>query len=278
MLTTAGGGKSLSPTAGQQIAVCEEVAFAWRDVLFMINSCKDISFVLSCKVKQSWETANIFIVFLHGKSLCTIRNLLLPGCIRNYGHAIRNLSTRMFTASPYICSVIQKEPIYRMIMNKKVLILSSSPRRGGNTDTLCDEFMRGAIEGGNEAEKIFLRDKTIHYCTGCSTCSLRQKPCPQKDDAAGLIEKMLQADVIVLSTPRLLLCNERPTENLPRPLLRALYGNEQQRILFHRCRCRGRSGASGTGAHVRQPHGIYRLSGKSYSPRSVACHRCLACR
>ena len=69
-------------------------------------------------------------------------------------------------------------------MTKKVLILSSSPRRGGNSDTLCNEFMRGAIESGNEAEKVFLRDKTIHYCTGCSTCSLHGKPCPQKDDAA----------------------------------------------------------------------------------------------
>ena len=40
-------------------------------------------------------------------------------------------------------------------MTKKVLILSSSPRRGGNSDTLCNEFMRGAIESGNEAEKVF---------------------------------------------------------------------------------------------------------------------------
>ena len=43
-------------------------------------------------------------------------------------------------------------------MTKKVLILSSSPRRGGNSDTLCNEFMRGAIESGNEAEKVFLRE------------------------------------------------------------------------------------------------------------------------
>lgn len=86
-------------------------------------------------------------------------------------------------------------------MTKKVLILSSSPRRGGNSDTLCDEFMRGAIESGNEAEKFFLRDKTIHYCTGCSTCSLHGKPCPQKDDAAEIIEKMVAADVIVMATP-----------------------------------------------------------------------------
>ncbi|MCC8172546.1 MAG: flavodoxin family protein [Parabacteroides sp.] len=86
-------------------------------------------------------------------------------------------------------------------MAKKVLILSSSPRRSGNSDLLCDEFMRGAVESGNETEKIFLRDKTVYYCTGCSTCSLYNKPCPQKDDAAGIIDKMVAADVIVMGTP-----------------------------------------------------------------------------
>ena len=40
-------------------------------------------------------------------------------------------------------------------MAKKVLILSSSPRRGGNSDTLCDEFMRGAAESNHEVEKDF---------------------------------------------------------------------------------------------------------------------------
>ena len=80
-------------------------------------------------------------------------------------------------------------------MAKKVLILSSSPRRGGNSDTLCDEFMRGAMESGNEVEKIFLRDKIINYCTGCSTCSRYNKPCPQKDDTAEILEKMIRAVV-----------------------------------------------------------------------------------
>lgn len=39
-------------------------------------------------------------------------------------------------------------------MSKKVLIISGSPRKGGNSDLLCDEFMRGAVEAGNEVEKI----------------------------------------------------------------------------------------------------------------------------
>ena len=83
---------------------------------------------------------------------------------------------------------------------KNVLILSSSPRRGGNSDTLCDEFMQGAIESGHRVEKVFLRDKTIHPCTGCGVCSQYKKPCPQKDDAAEIIGKMLAADVDRKST------------------------------------------------------------------------------
>lgn len=84
---------------------------------------------------------------------------------------------------------------------KNILILSSSPRRGGNSDTLCNEFLRGAREAGASAEKIFLGDKTIRYCTGCSVCSLHGKPCPQKDDMSEILEKMLAADVIVMATP-----------------------------------------------------------------------------
>lgn len=84
---------------------------------------------------------------------------------------------------------------------KKILILSSSPRRGGNSDTLSDEFMRGAVDAGHAVDKIFLRDKTINYCTGCSTCSLYGKPCPQKDDMPEILDKMIASDIIVMATP-----------------------------------------------------------------------------
>lgn len=55
-------------------------------------------------------------------------------------------------------------------MSKNILILSASPRRAGNSDLLCDQFMLGAQHSGHTAEKIFLRDKKINYCTGCGTC------------------------------------------------------------------------------------------------------------
>ena len=74
-------------------------------------------------------------------------------------------------------------------MNKNVLILSSSPRRGGNSDRLCDAFLQGCKGGGGGGGEIFLKDKHINYCTGCGICSMYGKPCPQKDDAAEVIEK-----------------------------------------------------------------------------------------
>lgn len=85
-------------------------------------------------------------------------------------------------------------------MAKNILIISASPRRHGNSDTLCDRFMEGALESGNTVEKISLKDKKIGYCTGCGYCFNTHK-CSQKDDMAEILDKLLAADVIVLATP-----------------------------------------------------------------------------
>lgn len=81
-----------------------------------------------------------------------------------------------------------------------MLILSSSPRRNGNSDMLSNHFQAGANETGNSTEKIFLRDMNINYCTGCGSC-FASKKCSQKDDMAGILEKMISVDVIVMATP-----------------------------------------------------------------------------
>jgi len=86
-------------------------------------------------------------------------------------------------------------------MAKKVLILSGSPRKGGNSDLLCDQFMLGAQEAGNPAEKIFLRDKKIDHCIACGACQGNGGRCVQQDDMAEILDKMIRADVIVMATP-----------------------------------------------------------------------------
>jgi len=85
-------------------------------------------------------------------------------------------------------------------MSKNILVLSSSPRRGGNSDLLSDQFTAGAQEAGNQVEKIFIKDRKINYCTGCGSC-FNGKSCPQKDDMAEILEKMIAADTIVMATP-----------------------------------------------------------------------------
>lgn len=84
---------------------------------------------------------------------------------------------------------------------KKILVLSASPRKGGNSDLLCDEFIRGEAEMGNTVEKLWLSNYKINYCTGCGLCSEFGRACPQQDDMAVILEKMIQADVIVMATP-----------------------------------------------------------------------------
>ena len=84
-------------------------------------------------------------------------------------------------------------------MSKNVLILSGSPRKGGNSDLLCDEFLRGAQEAGNLVEKVFLRSKKVAPCSACYAC--KKGPCAIQDDMTEILEKMLAADVIVMASP-----------------------------------------------------------------------------
>ena len=85
-------------------------------------------------------------------------------------------------------------------MTKKVLILSGSPRKQGNSDLLCDEFMRGALEVGHTVEKIRVQEKKVAYCTACYTCRDTGN-CAIKDDMANIMQKMIDCDVMVLASP-----------------------------------------------------------------------------
>ena len=85
-------------------------------------------------------------------------------------------------------------------MSKKVFVISTSPRKGGNSDTLADALVRGAQEAGNDVEKVTLCDKTIGFCRGCLACQSTQR-CVIHDDADPIVQKMQMADVLVFATP-----------------------------------------------------------------------------
>ncbi|MFX1338095.1 MAG: flavodoxin family protein [Promethearchaeota archaeon] len=85
-------------------------------------------------------------------------------------------------------------------LQKLVLGIVGSPRRGGNTEILVDEVLAGAEEAGASIEKIILNEMNIGPCQACNTC-YKTGQCKQDDDMTGLLEKMEQAETWVLGTP-----------------------------------------------------------------------------
>ena len=83
---------------------------------------------------------------------------------------------------------------------KKILILSASPRKKGNSDILSQQFKNGAEEAGHSVEQIYLYDKNIGFCRACYACFKTGK-CVLQDDMADLLEKIQSADVLVVATP-----------------------------------------------------------------------------
>ena len=85
-------------------------------------------------------------------------------------------------------------------MKKNILILSTSPRKNGNSQMLAREFARGAEEAGHNVELLSLHDKTIGFCKGCLACQKTQR-CVIHDDADAIVRKMKDAEVIAFATP-----------------------------------------------------------------------------
>jgi len=105
-----------------------------------------------------------------------------------------------------------------------ILILSGSPRKGGNTELLAESFAKGAA-AHHHMEIVSVRDYTVNPCLGCNACfktngrSSESHPssledgrvvtdegeangiCAQKDDMAIIYEKMNQADMLVIASP-----------------------------------------------------------------------------
>jgi len=83
---------------------------------------------------------------------------------------------------------------------KKIVILSSSPRKGGNSETLARKFMEGALASGHQVDFISLREYDLGYCKACYACRKLGK-CFQNDGMDVIGEKLLAADAIVFATP-----------------------------------------------------------------------------
>ena len=84
-----------------------------------------------------------------------------------------------------------------------VLGINGSPRgKSSHTDYILQPFLEGASQAGACTETIYLKDHKIKPCTGCFTCWLvTPGECVLKDDMSWILEKVMNANVMVFSTP-----------------------------------------------------------------------------
>ena len=83
---------------------------------------------------------------------------------------------------------------------KRVIVISTSLRRGSNSDILADQFVEGAKAAGNEVKRISLVGKDIQFCKGCLACH-KLGHCVINDDVNDIMAKVLKSDVVCWATP-----------------------------------------------------------------------------
>ena len=82
----------------------------------------------------------------------------------------------------------------------RVLGIFGSPRRGGNTDFLLEEALRGGEKEGAKTERLYLSEIAITPCKECHGCD-RTGNCVILDDMQKIYPKLLEADVVILASP-----------------------------------------------------------------------------
>ena len=82
----------------------------------------------------------------------------------------------------------------------RVLGIAGSPRRGGNTDLLLAEVMRGAASSGAKVRTITLNELTIAPCQHCDGC-LETGRCKVEDDMQMVYSELMKAYRLVLASP-----------------------------------------------------------------------------
>ena len=86
-------------------------------------------------------------------------------------------------------------------MARNIAVVIGSPRKGGNTWMLAEEFIRGAEEAGHHVEVIDAGSANIAGCIGCEYCFSHEGECFRKDDMTPFYDVLHRSDTIVYTTP-----------------------------------------------------------------------------
>lgn len=83
----------------------------------------------------------------------------------------------------------------------KILVLTGSPRRNGNTDLMVEAFIEGMVENNNDVVRIDTARSKINGCLNCGYCGLHNGECVLKDGMNDIYSQIQEADMVVFATP-----------------------------------------------------------------------------
>lgn len=86
-------------------------------------------------------------------------------------------------------------------MGKKIMVITGSPRKNGNSLAMTESFIKAAEAKGHTVTRFDAAFKNVGGCHACMTCYSTGKACSYDDDFNTIAQDILDADVVVFSTP-----------------------------------------------------------------------------
>ena len=83
---------------------------------------------------------------------------------------------------------------------KKILLLTTTPTRGGNGDALMEAAEEAARDCGAEVTRLNVRELDIHPCRGCYGCAATGE-CVQKDDFRRVLNALHECEGLIAEAP-----------------------------------------------------------------------------
>lgn len=86
-------------------------------------------------------------------------------------------------------------------MGKKIVVITGSPRKNGNSFAMTDAFIKAAVEKGHSITRFDAAMKNVRGCHACETCFKTGKACSFDDDFNTIAPAILEADTVVFTMP-----------------------------------------------------------------------------
>ena len=86
-------------------------------------------------------------------------------------------------------------------MSKKIVVITGSPRKNGNSFAMTDAFVKAAEEKGHTVTRFDTSFMKIGFCHACETCYKSGKACSFDDDFNLIAPAVLEADAVVFTMP-----------------------------------------------------------------------------